>query len=330
MNISNNLTETGLASKIAWVSDSIGLYGIPYSAATGLTFKLFMIVILSSQKLTNDFYKYLRVKTVFDILANNVVNNNSFKILFESYENNYWTVFGSSYIVLPFMRIFMLSTFFCDIYLTYNRLSVFVTQLKFKNIHWITLAMVSFAFSLALVTPFFFLVNIRPTNESGLWTFGIRTFGMSNLFLIYGFLLVFFETIIPLALIVYLNCVLAYKYHQYQRRRSSLVLTSTQSATVKIIVIKTTLIIIVDLLETVALTLVRVSLTETSEFDELMRQSIKLFRNFVSLLYFINQSIDVFISVFYDKNILNVLTEWKIYKKVGLNLFLNQLSFISF
>ena len=178
----------------------------------------------------------------------------------------------------------------------------------------------SFYFVFSLFYSIFFAVNIRALNESGLWTVDIRLFG-SIYFSIYSFLVIFFETIIPLALIVYLNCVLAFKYHQYQQRRNNLVLTSTQSSTVKVIVIKTTLIIIVDLLDMVALALVRISVTKAIEFNDLMRQSINLFRNFVYLLYFINQSIDVFIFVFYDKNISKAVRVSKIYKKVGLNLF---------
>ena len=98
-----------------------------------------------------------------------------------------------------------------------------------------------------------------------------------------------------------------------------MVLTSTQSSTVRIIVIKTTLIIIVELLDIVTSFFGRASVFEVVKFGQLMKQSISLSRQIVHSLYYINQSIDLFICIFNDKNILRAVTESKIYKKVSSN-----------
>lgn len=320
MNTSNNLTAfDDLASSVESVADCIGLYAIPYSAAIGLMLKIFLIIILSSRNLSNDFYKYLTVKTVFDILVNmlGLLYNNSICLKCQRYirSNSYWYIFFSIFIEVPFLRVFMMASFLCNVYLTYNRTSVFVTRLKYNNIHWVFLSVFTFSFSLALFIPGFFAYKIEPL-DFVFWALSPASF-LTLSYQLYGILIILFESVIPLFFIIFLNSVLAFKFHQYQKKRITIVLTSTQSSTVKIIVIKTTLIIIIELLDIVVAVLFRAAFFELVEFDEFTRQVINLSRQIVYLLYFINQSIDLFICGFYDQNISTVVTESKIYKMVG-------------
>lgn len=321
MNTTNNLTATDLASSIEWVADCIGLYAIPYSATVALMSKIFLTIILTNSNLSNNFYKYLTVKTAFDILVNllGVLYNNSFCLKCNKYtKSTYWEIFFYIFIETPFLRIFMMASSLCDIYLAYNRTSIFVNSMKFKNIHWIILAIFTLSLSLAFFTPVFFSLTIEPS-ESGFWSAGLRPFARSLVFMIYTLLILFFESIIPLILILILNSILALKFHQYQERRNSTVLTNTQSSTVKVIVMKTTLLIIIELLDTAVSVLVRSSSLRLIKLDEVAQRSISLSRKIVYLLYFINQSIDLFICLACDKNISRVVTGSRIYKLVSLN-----------
>lgn len=93
MSTTNNLTATDLASSLEWVADWSGLYVIPYSAAVALMSKIFLTIILSNSNLSNNFCKYLTVKTAFSILVNllDVIYNNSFCLKCNKYtKSTYW------------------------------------------------------------------------------------------------------------------------------------------------------------------------------------------------------------------------------------------------
>lgn len=316
MNNTSNATSIDIASLLEQIADSIGLYAVPYSAGVAFTFKVFLMVILTNRSLSNSFYKYLRVKTVFEILVNLVgigFNNAMCLNCRHIAVNSYGMLIYFMYFVRPFIRILMMSSFLCDIYLAFNRTAIFVTKFKFKNISRVILSSICFGLSLATFIPVFFAVEPKPL-DSGLWAQSLTSFGNSDIFSIYVNIILVFESLIPLALIITLNAILKYKFDQYQQRRSELNVSNTQKNLSRIIVMTTTLMTIVRLLDTTVSVLFRIIFfgSGAQGLSLVTLQSINLCRQAVYLLYFIIQSIDFFIYIGIDKNIN------KVYRRVSL------------
>lgn len=316
MNSTSNAKTNDFASLLEQIADSIGLYAVPYSAGVALTFKVFLIVILTNQSLSNDFYKYLRVKTVFDILVNLVgigFNNAMCLSCKHIAVNSYGMLIYFLYFVRPFIRILMMSSFLCDIFLAYNRTAIFFTKFKFKSISRVILSAICFGLSLATFIPVFFAIKLKPL-DSGLWTNSLTSFGKSAIFSIYVNTILVLESLIPLAIIISLNAILKYKFGQYQQRRIELNVSKTQKNLSRIIVMTTTLTTIIRLLDISVSVLFRIIFfgSDAQRLSMVTLQSINLCRQAVYLLYFIIQSIDFFIYIGVDKNIN------KVYRRVSL------------
>lgn len=308
----NNVTTVDIASQLEELADWIGLYAVPYSSGLAFALKLFLLLILSNRSLSNSFYKYLTVKTVFDILVSlvGIAYNNCMCLTCQKYvKNHYWPLLFFVFFERLALRVFMMASFICDIFLAYNRTAIFVPQLKFKDISCIILSIFSFSFSLALFIPAYFSFEIKPLNETGYWSMFLTPIGTSPVFQVYITVIRLFESIVPLAFIIILNCILAYKFEQYLKKRNQLNVTRSQTGTIKVIVISTTLNIIVRLFDTIVNSVFRlVSRSRTDKHGEslLILQSINLAQQISYLFYFINQSIDLFIYLKGDTNISKV------------------------
>lgn len=327
MNTSYNAAAILLTAKLEWLSNSIG-DAIPYSAGVAAIMKTLLLLILSNKNLSNVFFKYLKVKTVFDIIANlfGLAYNKTFCPTFTvRVPEAHWIFLYYRCLIRIPMRIFMMASFVTNILLAYNRCGLFLPNLRFRKCPADIAAILSMTFALC---PFLFglySIDNAPLGTD-FWTYQFRV-PIEKSSETLTFSLVFIsEALIPMTYFIILTAVLAYQFKKYKKKGNKLVLSKTQFGSVEFVLISSTLVIIIRLFDSIGNLWFGIEYLSnykggrTQVLSDLTLQAVYLSQNIFYLLYFVNQSADLFINLSIHIEMTSAISEGikRFYKMVSI------------
>lgn len=329
MNTTYNAAAIELTTKLEWLSNSIG-DAIPRIAGVAAIMKTLLLLILSDKNLSNVFFKYLKVKTVFDIIANlfGLAFNKTFcPTCTVRIPEAYWIFLYYRCLIRIPMRIFMMASFVTDILLTYNRCGLFLPNLRFRKCTADIAAILSVTFALCpFLLGLYSIDNVPLGTDSWAYQFRVpigKTSGTLT------FSLVFIcEALIPMTYVIILTAVLAYQFNKYKKKGNELVLTKTQFGSVEFVLISSTLVIIIRLIDSIGNLWFGIEYFSnykggrTQVLSDLALQAVYLSQNIFYLLYFVNQSADLFINLSIHMEMTSAISERikRFYKMVSIRL----------
>jgi len=128
------------------------------------------------------------------------------------------------------LRIFTLSAFISDILMIFNRYLEIIGKQSFVNqLSKKSNLLICFLFPAFCSLPYYFAIDIVKCVQNGSYTKKLNKLGVSGVFTAYFFLLLLIETVIPLAIHLFLNIVSIYKFKNLMERHANLTNNQTEA-----------------------------------------------------------------------------------------------------
>ncbi len=140
-----------------------------------------------------------------------------------------WMAYYSLYSIV-ILRIFTLSAFISDILMIFNRyLEIIGKQNYLNHLSKKSNLLICFLFPAICTLPYYFAFDIVKSVRKGSYIKQLNEFGVSGVFAAYFFLMFLIETVIPLAIHLFLNIVSIYKFKNLMERHANLTNNQTEA-----------------------------------------------------------------------------------------------------
>jgi len=140
-----------------------------------------------------------------------------------------WMAYYSLYNI-AILRIFTLSAFISDILMIFNRYLEITGKQSFLNrLSKKSNLLICFLFPAICTLPYYFAIDIVKCVQNGSYIKKLNKFGVSGVFTAYFFSIFLIETVIPLAIHLFLNIVSIYKFKNLMERHANLTNNQTEA-----------------------------------------------------------------------------------------------------
>ena len=312
-----NITTNQFIDNINFITDIIGYYTITTVSAVGLILNLFMSIVLLNKDLKHNFYKYLWVKALIDVLVCIIgigylksiclkcpsTNVNTFQILAYQWYMNKIT-----------MRTIFMSSSIHEIYLIVQRYLIIKGNKIFSNIKLKFYVPLIFLVPFILTSPFFFAIEIKPKgNDDDLYFWTQTRFGRTLFFKMYSLIITLPECLLSVIILITMNIITikAYKDRmnikkKFNNRRLA-TKTKIENRFTRIMIVLTVIFSFSKTSENVMAVIIRYSAFFGIKFGVEVVAIINCVHQFTLLFLFSVHSFDVFIYVPMDQNLKKVV-----------------------
>ena len=312
--------QTGYCYVLYSIADAIGYYLITIVSLLGFCLNLLSIKLLAAISVKHKFYKYLLCKSIWDalicLLGVGYLNSNC-AVCNENNINTYWTLFYKVYVIRISLRILVSTSTLCEILLTFNRALSFSTKRNLLN-HWSIkchmLCCLMVPFSVGV--PVIFSFQLKPLNQTHMFYWTLTSFGETRFFQCYTLVLLIVEYFIPICLLLILNLIILSKYKRRMRAKLSLSIVATQVIRkseirfTKIILIVTGVFVISRALDMMGSLFSRLEYILIINYIVLDKALINLMRQITYLVVLLQYTVNIFIYVSIDPNLLELLNDY--------------------
>ena len=298
------------------ISDVIGYHLITFVSLVGLALNLSSIKLLRHKSLKHQIYKYLTCKSILDsivcLFGVGYLKNNCL-LCITSYFNSYGMIFYQFYIIRILIRSALLASTISELCLTLNRIySLSNKATCLDRVPVKCLVPLILASCILLNSISYLSVEIKETNQTGIFYSCVTNFGASYFYRMFILLMLIVE-VVPTIMLIVANLVVLVKF---RRRMNAKITLNIQSAElIKKSEIRFTLMILVltgiyvcvkffDILSTISFRYVSFFNPDISTVSKAL---IDLFRQLSYLLVFMQYVLNIFIYVAIDPNLLRII-----------------------
>ena len=319
MNVSNTTSNNFVFDNalLDRISDIIGFYFITLVSIIGLALNLFSIKLLMHKSLKHEFYKYLKCKSIFDsivcLIGVGYLNNNCLHYR-PNFYNTYGILFYLLYLIRVPIRMTLLASALSEVYLTFNRIFTFTSKTNIlKNISIKYYMTFIWTLSISLVGVSYFSVNIKETNQTGMFYWSPSTFGMSGFYKSYILVMLVVETVFPALMLTISNIIILISFKQRMNTKINLQVQSiglikkSEIRFTKMILILTGLFMSIKFFDMLSSISFRYATFYYNNFSKFTISLIDIFRQLSYLLIFMQYVLNIFIYVVIDPNLHKVL-----------------------
>ena len=331
MNTSNETIHLHSIKVLERFSDIIGYYLITLVSTIGLILNLLSIKLLMHKTLTHKFYKYLRCKSIFDsivcLFGVGYLKNNCL-LCIKNHLNSYGILFFQIHVIrIPFRSALLASTL-SEVYLNLNRIYSFSNvKTCLNNIqakYFITFIVATCLF---LDGISYFTVEIKESNQTGIYYSILTDFGKSHFYKSYVLLILLLESVVPTVLLIVSNIIILIKFKRRMSKKMTLNIQSrdlikkSEIKFTKMILALTGVFVCVKTLDMLSTIAFRYASFFNQNISLLNKSLIDLFRQLSYLLVFMQYVLNIFIYVAIDPNLLRIVNGILDFNKVNIDFF---------
>ncbi len=207
---------------ITMINYAMKMFIIRIISAMGLIFNINSMIICSNNKLTHKFYHYLWCRGLINSI---VCMFGIFFLQMNASPQSYLLVFATVFIINIPLRLAFMASAFSELALIINRLSVvgnkknfFSEMSKPRNlIFCFTIPVLGGTLSYAAIEI------IDSPDVKGMYIWSFSEFGKSSFYQYFQILSFFFETILPIFILLTLNLYTYNKFNVYLSNKSALI-----------------------------------------------------------------------------------------------------------
>lgn len=307
-----NITTNKATDAINYISDIVGYYVISVVSFIGILLNIFILFILRKKELKHDFYKYLWVKAIVDLMIcifGLVYLKSVCSDCPNTISNTYWIIFYQWYMVKVNLRTVFAVSSIHEIYMITVRYYIIRGEKKwFLNIKLKFYIPLLLFVPILLSVPSYVAVDIKPEVTGDLYYWTLSELGNSLLFKVYGAVVLLPGTLILLIVLTVMNILTIKAFYEYTKKKAVLLkekrtLKDKQKIRfTRIMIILTVLFIISELCIVFTDLFGRLIVSFDTEYQEELLALGNCLRQFGLLFVFAIHSLDLFVYVPMDKN----------------------------
>ncbi len=264
-----------VSSKYFWqtiANDILNNYISRTIGVVGILLNFSFVVLLRHQSLQHKVYDFMWTKTMCNLVAC-LMAAGYLDICFDCTFEYEWMAYYSWYNRVA-ARASSLSVFISEIFLIYNRYS----EIKKKKFFWIKFSK-ELNFLICILVGFLIMLPIALGKDiiespkiNGTFTTKFNKIGSSIYFTVYVYAVFFFESVVPVSVMVYLNVVTVYNFKKIMKKHGHL--TKNKSAAkqaeasfTKMVIFLSTFISITRFIDLITITLKRLTVINQKLFE---------------------------------------------------------------
>ncbi len=298
MNTTKNFSENHRYLWASQASSFIDNYVTRSVAFNGVFINIFLVILLSHRTLQHKLYDFMFCRVICNLLALIFVAINIDLCMRCEYKNE-WTAYYSLYHNV-LLRLMTFSTFISDIFFITKRYYELTKEINFLSLLSKKLnLLISILFPVSLSIPLYYAVSVVRLNK-----FYIKKINASGIFTVYYFLIILFESVIPLVILLFLYILSIKKFKQTMQTHTKLTRNETESKkAVQLLTLLTVLTVLTRILDFFTsiysiITFIYLDHLNTG-FDDLLNFS----KSLNSLFLYGNLALDALIYISMDKNL---------------------------
>jgi len=229
MNSTANISQT----EFEWVSVAASIidnYLIRITGGIGVLINLFFAILLFRKNSSNkhSIYSFFWCRTIFNLIVC-VLTAGYISNCTSCLNDSYWLAFYRWFVITINLRVSLLATFICDLFLVFNRFCqikksfLFFTKMS-KKLNFF----ICFILSVGVSIPSY-AGKIIVKTDNNMYILENTEIGKSRIFFIYYFGLFLLETVIPLSIQLILSVVSVLKFKKVMNRHGHLTRNLTEA-----------------------------------------------------------------------------------------------------